>query len=137
HGPQRPAGRGGEVDDMTEAALVLEGEVRRVVQVDVRLRGTVDQQRPGPRAVPVGDELGESAVDVLGDGLRAAAPSTPAAPGSAHAVIVPGTRSRPLPGGAGDRPGEAHVRPATRGPRTAVRGEARVRPSARGPRTTR
>lgn len=68
HGLYRFAGRGDEVDDVPEAALVLEGEIGGVVQVDVRLRRPVDQQGPGPRAVPVGYELGEPAVDALDDG---------------------------------------------------------------------
>lgn len=68
HGLYRLAGRGDEVDDVPEAALVLEGEVGGVVQVDVRLRRPVDQERPGPRTVPVGYELGESAIDALDDG---------------------------------------------------------------------
>ena len=37
---------------MAEPALVLEGEVRGVVEVDVRLRGAVEQQRPGRAAGP-------------------------------------------------------------------------------------
>src|SRR5690606_11986444 len=78
-------------DDVAEAALVLEGEVPRVVRVDVRLRGAVDQQRPGPGPLPVGQELGEPAVDALGDGLGRRLPP-PGVPGLSHSRIVP---SRP------------------------------------------
>ncbi|GGT91686.1 hypothetical protein GCM10010272_40670 [Streptomyces lateritius] len=40
----------------------------RVVEIDVRLRGAVDQQRPAARALGVGYELREPAVDGLDDG---------------------------------------------------------------------
>ena len=40
------------------------------------LRGTVDQQRPAARPVPVGPQLGKPAVHRLQDGLRAAAPAS-------------------------------------------------------------
>lgn len=70
HGLHGFARRGGEVDDMADAALVLEVQIRRVVEVHVRLWGAVDEQRPGPRTVPVGHQLGEPAVDFGDDGLR-------------------------------------------------------------------
>jgi len=70
-GVQGPAGGGGQVDDVAEAALVLEGEVGGVVEIDVRLRRPVDQQCPGTRPVPVGYELGEPAVDGLDDDVGA------------------------------------------------------------------
>lgn len=46
--------------------------MRGVVEVDVGLRGAVQGQRPGVRPLPVGDQLGEAAVDGLGEGLRLA-----------------------------------------------------------------
>ncbi|CAM5649099.1 hypothetical protein SALBM311S_07613 [Streptomyces alboniger] len=79
--------RGDEVDHMPEPSLVLEGQVRRVVQVDVRLRGPVDHQGPGPGPLAVGDQLGESAVDALDDGLVAGLPA-PAVPGLSHGAII-------------------------------------------------
>ena len=51
---QRFAGRCGQVGDVPEPPLVGEVEVRRVVEVHMGLRGTVDQQRPAARPVPVG-----------------------------------------------------------------------------------
>lgn len=54
---------------MAEPPLVLEGEVRRIVEVHVGLRGAVQEQRPRARALTVGDEFGEAAVHRLGDGL--------------------------------------------------------------------
>ena len=54
HDPQRRARLGGEVDDVAEPAHVLEREVRRVGQVDVRLRRAVDGEQPARRAVAVG-----------------------------------------------------------------------------------
>ena len=87
HGVHGPAGRGDEVDHVPEAALVLEGQVRRVVQVDVRLRGPVDHQGPGAGPLAVGDQLGEPAVDALDDGLRTGL-SAPAALGLSHGVII-------------------------------------------------
>lgn len=65
-------GRRDEVDDVPEPALVLEGEVGGVVEVDVRLRRPVDQQRPGPRPLRVGHQLGEAAADGLDDCFGAA-----------------------------------------------------------------
>ena len=52
------------------AAHVLELEVGRVVEVDVALRGAVDQQRPGRRAVRVADQLGAPVVDLGPDDRR-------------------------------------------------------------------
>jgi hypothetical protein len=62
----------GEIGEVAEAALVLEGQVGRVRQVHVGLRRAVEQQRPGVGPVPVGEDLGQPGVDLFGD-LRPAA----------------------------------------------------------------
>ena len=45
------------VDDVAEAPHVLELEVLRVAQIDVRLRRAVDQQHPRARPVEVTEQL--------------------------------------------------------------------------------
>ena len=52
------------VEQVTDPADVLELEVGRVGEVDVALRGAVDEQRPGRRAVGVGHELGPPVTDL-------------------------------------------------------------------------
>jgi hypothetical protein len=47
-----------------EPADVLELQVRRVVEVDVGLRGAVDVQRDGARPVGVRGQLGDAVVDL-------------------------------------------------------------------------
>ncbi|GAA3364501.1 hypothetical protein GCM10017744_063540 [Streptomyces antimycoticus] len=64
---------------MAESALVLEIEIRGIVEIDMRLRLAVEQQRPAARPVPVRHELGEPPVDGCGDRLGAA-PSRRSAP---------------------------------------------------------
>jgi hypothetical protein len=54
HDGQRDPLRCNEIDDVTEATYVLESKVRRVVEVDVRLRRAVDEQQPPRRPVRVG-----------------------------------------------------------------------------------
>ena len=61
---QRLPGRGGQVDQVTEPPHVLELQVLRVIEVDVGLRGAVQQQRPGAGPVGVGHELGHAGVDL-------------------------------------------------------------------------
>ena len=79
----------GEVDDVAEPALVGEGEVRGVVEVHVGLRGAVEQQRPAVRALTVGYELGEAAVDRRGDGLLPALGPLAVAPRPGPLLDVP------------------------------------------------
>ncbi|GAB2933148.1 hypothetical protein GCM10022245_74010 [Streptomyces mayteni] len=61
---------------MPEPPLVLEGQPGGLVEVDVRLRGAVEQQLPAARPVRVGHQLGEAAGHHLAHALagRAAAP---------------------------------------------------------------
>ena len=101
---QRTAGRGDEIDDMAEAALVLEGEIRRVVEVDMRLRGTVDEQRPGVRALTVGYQLGQPAVDLRDDGLGAAPGPAPAPLALRHPSIIRAGGRPPPPVATGSCP---------------------------------
>ena len=86
---ERRAGFRGQVEDVTHAPDVLELQVRRVVEVDVRLRGVVDQQHPGAVAVGVGEQLGGAA----GDGGRARGkPHRPR--GDAPAGVAPAVPNR-------------------------------------------
>lgn len=62
------AGSGGTVQYVGQAPYVLELQVRRIVQVDVRLRGLVDREQPGPVAVDVGQQSGGAVIDVADDG---------------------------------------------------------------------
>jgi hypothetical protein len=64
HAQRRP-GRRDEVDGGGHPADVLELQVGRVGQVDVGLRGTVQQQRPARRPVRVTDQLGDARADGL------------------------------------------------------------------------
>ena len=66
HDPQRRARLGNEIDDVAEPADVLEREVRRVVQVDVRLRRAVDGEQPARGAVGVGLDATTVATAALG-----------------------------------------------------------------------
>ena len=68
---QRRGRRGVErVEQVTGAAHVLELEVGGVGEVDVALRGAVDQQRPGRRAVRIGHQLGTPVADLGPDDRR-------------------------------------------------------------------
>ena len=58
------------VEQVAGAADVLELEVGGVGEVDVALRGAVDQQRPGRRAVRVGHQLGTPVADLGPDDRR-------------------------------------------------------------------
>ncbi|CAM5503419.1 hypothetical protein STANM309S_02808 [Streptomyces tanashiensis] len=64
---------------MGEAPRVLELQVRRIVQVDVRLGRSVDREQPGPLPVHVGHEARGALVDLADDGDVLV-----------HALIVPG-----------------------------------------------
>jgi hypothetical protein len=52
-GDRRP-GRSNEIKDVSETTYVFEGQVGRVVEVDVRLRGAVNEQQPAGRPVGIG-----------------------------------------------------------------------------------
>jgi hypothetical protein len=54
---QRLPGRPGEVDDMPEPPHVLEFQVLRVIEIDVRLRRAVYQQHPRPWPVQVAEQF--------------------------------------------------------------------------------
>jgi hypothetical protein len=54
---QRLAGRCRQIDQVPEPPHVLELQVPGVIEVNVRLRGSVHQQRPGPGPVRVTDQL--------------------------------------------------------------------------------
>ncbi|BFO21778.1 hypothetical protein SHKM778_81660 [Streptomyces sp. KM77-8] len=92
------AGRGDEIDDMPEPPLVLEGQIRRIIEVDMRLGRVVDQQRPPAHPIPIGDEPGDPAVDPLDD----TATTGLLTPCPAHPAIVPG--DAPSPSGATPSP---------------------------------
>ena len=55
--PQGLACGRGEVEHVPETLHVLEVEVARIVQVDVRLRRAADQQGPGVRPVRIGEQF--------------------------------------------------------------------------------
>lgn len=78
HGVQRCAGLAREVHDMGEPLHVLEFEVLRIVEVDVRLRGAVDREQPRPVPVHIGQQPGGAEVGGADDGYRLV-----------HAPIVP------------------------------------------------
>jgi hypothetical protein len=58
--PQRLSGRCRQIDQVPEPTHVLELQVPRVVEVNVRLRGAVHEQRPGPGPVRVTDKLDDA-----------------------------------------------------------------------------
>jgi hypothetical protein len=62
---QRDAVGGSDVGQMTEPPYVLELQVPRIAQVDVRLRRPVHQQCPGPRPIRIADQLGNAGVNLL------------------------------------------------------------------------
>ena len=62
------AGVGGEVEHVAHPADVLELQVRGVAEVDVRLRGPLDQEHPGAVPVGVGQQFGGAARDGRGPG---------------------------------------------------------------------
>ncbi len=65
---ERIARCGHGVQDVGEPLGVLELQVRGRVQIDVRLRRSVDGEQPGPRPVDVGHELGGAVVHLPGHG---------------------------------------------------------------------
>ncbi len=77
---------------MSQPPDVLELEMRGIVQVDVRLRGAVEQQRPSLWAVRVADELGRAVVD-LGREDRPRHPQPP----PLHPPILPCPSWLPCP----------------------------------------
>ena len=66
-------GRRRQIDQVPEPPHVLELQVLRIIEVNVRLRGSVHQQRPGPGPVRVTDKLNEARIDVLPDDRAATA----------------------------------------------------------------
>lgn len=62
-----PGRRRRQVYQVPEPPHVLELQVLRVIEVNVRLRGAIHQQRPGPGPVTVSDKLGEARIDALPD----------------------------------------------------------------------
>ena len=67
---QRPPRLGDGVQDVPEPPRVLELQMRRLVQVDVRLRRPVDGEQPGPLPVHVGHQLGGPVIHGTGHGYR-------------------------------------------------------------------
>ena len=62
---QRLPGRRRQVDQVPEPAHVLELQVPGIVEVHVRLRCAVHQERPGPGPVRVGDQLDGARVGAI------------------------------------------------------------------------
>lgn len=88
HHVQGAAGGRDEVDEVADAPLVGEVEVEGVGQVDVRLRGPVDEQGPRPGALTVGGQLRVAAVHLSDDRLTGPAPLALAL--ASHGPSMPG-----------------------------------------------
>jgi hypothetical protein len=79
--------RGERVEQVAGPADVLELQMRGVGEVDVALRGVVDQQRPGRGAVRVGHQLGPPVAHLDPDDRR----GEPASSCVVHRGILPRT----------------------------------------------
>jgi hypothetical protein len=66
-------GRCSQVDQVPKPPHVLELQVLRIIEVNVRLRGTVHQQRPGPGPARISNKLNHARIDVLPDDRAATA----------------------------------------------------------------
>ena len=89
---------GEQVDRVADAAHVLEREVGRVGEVDVRLRRAVDDEGHGVGRVPVGLDLRE--VAAVEDGAGVLGVVAASAPGAfLHPTSVPGSRGTRVGGG--------------------------------------
>jgi hypothetical protein len=65
---ERGARTGGEVEDVSHPADVLELQVGGVLEIDVGLRGAVHEEHPRAVAVGVGEQFGRAAGDGGGPG---------------------------------------------------------------------
>jgi len=62
------------VHDVTEPAHVVELQVGRVVEIDVRLRDAVDREEPGVCVVGVAQQLRDAEAHGVSPGFRAVLP---------------------------------------------------------------